>query len=74
MTSAFLFAIVIMWLGEKERKVMKNYKIIFVKQGRRSWYVGKLGSEPVAYAHVDLNTLEQRIRRDGHTFYHSWMR
>ena len=52
---------------------MKDYKIIFVIQGKRNWYVAKLGSEPAAYAHEDLNTLEQRIRRDGHTFYHSWV-
>jgi len=73
LTSAFLFGIFNMWLGEKERKIMKDYKIIFVIQGKRSWYIGKLGSEPASYAHVDLNTLEQRIRRDGHTFYHSWV-
>lgn len=52
---------------------MKDYKIIFVIQGKRSWYVAKLGSEPAAYAHRDLNTLEGLIRRDGHTFYHSWV-
>ena len=52
---------------------MKDYKIIFVIQGKRNWYVAKLGSEPAAYAHEDLNTLEQRIHRDGHTFYHSWV-
>ena len=52
---------------------MKDYKIIFVIQGKRNWYVAKLGSQPAAYAHEDLNTLEQRIRKDGHTFYHSWV-
>ena len=56
----------------EERKIMKDYKIIFVVQGTRNWYVAKLGSEPAAYAHEDLNTLEQRLRRNGHTFYHSW--
>jgi hypothetical protein len=52
---------------------MKDYKIIFVIQGKRSWYVAKLGSEPAAYAHRDLNTLEGLVRKDGHTFYHSWV-
>ena len=52
---------------------MQNYKIIFVNPGKRnSWYVAKLGTAPATYAHKDLNTLEQLIRRDGHTFYHSW--
>jgi len=58
----------------RERKVMKDYKIIFVIQGKRNWYVAKLGSEPAAYAHEDLNTLEGLVRKDGHTFYHSWVK
>ena len=57
----------------EERKIMKDYKIIFVIQGKRNWYVAKLGSEPAAYAHEDLNTLEGLVRKDGHTFYHSWV-